>query len=413
QPSHPGVRRKRQVPAHVEHRQPAVRRAPDHHGRLQNDLGRRSRYLEDGEVGSGGEPPIHVGHVGRLPGWHVGRAWHEHRLRRELLHGGSRQRPRPEVQAARRREVGISADEASRGDERDALAINFQRPTSNFQGARSRDNELLGGWRLEVGSYSESLLYLLFFLSGISGLIYQVVWVRVFGNVFGNTIYSASLIVAVFMLGLGAGSYLAGRWADRRYATEPSTPLLAYGYFELVIAAMGAAIALVLPHLDRVSVLATSYQVDANGWYVLTPGSYVARVAIALTLITPITLLMGGTLTLLIRYLVRSEVEVESRRIAVLYAVNTAGAAAGCFLTDFALVPAWGLLKTQRLAVGLNVVAGVGAVALSRMGLRRVQLGRLKPAPTKRPDAGGGRARKRKSSPASIRPQGIGGGRRA
>ena len=45
------------------------------------------------------------------------------------------------------------------------------------------------------------LVYLLFVCSGLSGLIYQVVWVRVFGNVFGNTVYSASLVVAVFMLG--------------------------------------------------------------------------------------------------------------------------------------------------------------------------------------------------------------------
>ncbi len=55
------------------------------------------------------------------------------------------------------------------------------------------------------------VLYFLFFCSGFSGLIYQVVWVRVFGNVFGNTIYSASLVVALFMLGLGAGSYVDGR----------------------------------------------------------------------------------------------------------------------------------------------------------------------------------------------------------
>ncbi|HEY3158293.1 MAG TPA: tetratricopeptide repeat protein [Vicinamibacterales bacterium] len=216
------------------------------------------------------------------------------------------------------------------------------------------------------GIYPESLLYLLFFLSGISGLIYQVVWVRVFGNVFGNTIYSASVVVAVFMLGLGAGSYLAGRWSDRRYAANPELPLRAYGYFELTIAAMGAAIALVLPHLDRLSVLVTSYQQDANGWYVITAGSYVARTAIALVLLTPITLLMGGTLTLLIRYLVRTDIEGDARRIALLYAVNTAGAAAGCFLTDFTLVPAWGLLNTQLLAVALNAIAGVGAIALSK-----------------------------------------------
>jgi predicted membrane-bound spermidine synthase len=88
-------------------------------------------------------------------------------------------------------------------------------------------------------------------------------------------------------------------------------------------------------------------------------------VAIALGLLTPITLLMGGTLTLLIRYLVRADVEAQTRRIALLYAVNTAGAAVGCFLTDFTFVPAWGLLDTQLIAVALNAIAGVGAIALA------------------------------------------------
>ena len=48
--------------------------------------------------------------------------------------------------------------------------------------------------------------------------------------------------------------------------------------------------------------------------------------------------------------------------------MNTAGAAAGCFLTDFLLVPAWGLLATQFVAVALNLVAGVGALLLARTG---------------------------------------------
>src|SRR5438093_11026114 len=90
------------------------------------------------------------------------------------------------------------------------------------------------------------LIYLLFFCSGLSGLIYQVVWVRVFGNVFGNTIYSASLVLAVFMLGLGVGSYVVGIWADRRYlelsatgagsSSVPKSVIRAYGYFELLCA---------------------------------------------------------------------------------------------------------------------------------------------------------------------------------
>ena len=244
------------------------------------------------------------------------------------------------------------------------------------------------------GIYPESLLYLLFFLSGISGLIYQVVWVRVFGNVFGNTIYSASAVVAVFMLGLGAGSYLAGRWSDRRYAANPELPLRAYGYFELTIAAMGAVIAGLLPTLDRLSVLVTAYQQDTNGWYVITTGSYAARTAIALALLTPITLLMGGTLTLLIRYLVRADVEAQMRRIAVLYAVNTAGAAVGCFLTDFTLVPAWGLFATQLLAVALNGIAGVGAIALVRL--------KADSTAAKMPEAAGTRIRRKKPTTASA-----------
>jgi spermidine synthase len=206
------------------------------------------------------------------------------------------------------------------------------------------------------------LLYLLFFLSGVSGLIYQVVWVRVFGNVFGNTVHSASLVVAIFMLGLGAGSYLVGAWADRRYLTRPDSLLRAYGVFEVLIAALGLAIAAVLPHLEQISALISSYTQEPSGWYALSTASYIARAAVAVLLLTPITLLMGGTLTLLIRHLVRSDLSIGGWRIAVLYAVNTAGAAVGALLTDFSLVPALGLWGAQVFAVALNVVAGGGAV---------------------------------------------------
>ena len=189
-----------------------------------------------------------------------------------------------------------------------------------------------------------------------------------FGNVFGNTVYSAALVVAVFMLGLGVGSYVVGRAADRRYAASAGhTSLLrAYGYIELTIALMGLGIALLLPHLGRVSAMVSSYSLDGSAWYGLSTTSHAARTAIAVVLLAPITLLMGGTLTLLIRHLVRSDLDIGGRRIAVLYAVNTAGAAVGCFLTDFSLVPRFGLLGTQMIAVGFNLVAGAGALYLAR-----------------------------------------------
>jgi spermidine synthase len=209
------------------------------------------------------------------------------------------------------------------------------------------------------------MLYLLFFCSGLSGLIYQVVWVRVFANVFGNTIYSASLVIAVFMLGLGVGSYVVGAWADRRYVSQPESMLRAYGAFELAIGLLGLGISALLPHLGEISARVSSYSRDAGGWYVLSASSYAARGAIAIVLLSPITLLMGGTLTLLIRHLVRRDLDIGSWRIALLYAVNTCGAAAGCFLTDFAFIPAYGLLRTQIVAAGLNVVAALGAFGLA------------------------------------------------
>src|SRR5882762_8749954 len=199
-------------------------------------------------------------------------------------------------------------------------------------------------------------LYFLFFCSGIGGLIYQVVWVRVLGNVFGNTVYSASLVVAVFMLGLGVGSYIVGVWADRRYVTRPESLLRAYGCAEVIIALPGTGIAALLPHLDRISAGVSSYSRDAIGWYVLSTSSYFLRASIVIVLITPITIVMGGTLTLLIRHLVRKDLEIGARRTALIYGVNTVGAAVGCFLTYFMVMPAAGLQAAQLVAVLMNLV---------------------------------------------------------
>ena len=209
------------------------------------------------------------------------------------------------------------------------------------------------------------LVYALFFLSGASGLIYQVVWVREFGNVFGNTIHSASLVIAVFMCGLGLGSYLAGRWADTHRGDGPRTLLRAYGVCELAIALLGLLVSLVLPQLGELAAVTSSYRQDANGWYVLSAGSYVARSAVAVVLLAPITVAMGATLTLLIRCLVLHDVARASWRIALLYGVNTLGAALGSALTALAFIPAAGLAATQWIAVLLNLIASLGALRLA------------------------------------------------
>jgi len=211
-------------------------------------------------------------------------------------------------------------------------------------------------------------VYPLFFLSGASGLIYQVIWVREFGNVFGNTIHSASLVIAVFMGGLGVGSYIAGIWADRRHASAPECLLRVYGYCEIGIAGWGLAVSSLLPQLGALSVAVSAYTPDADGWHRLSVGSHGARYAIAVLLLAPITIVMGGTLTLLIRHLVGSNLATAGWTIGALYGMNTAGAAIGCFLTDYAFVPHIGVRGSQLVAVLLNLVAGVGALRLASSG---------------------------------------------
>ena len=207
-------------------------------------------------------------------------------------------------------------------------------------------------------------LHLLFFGSGVSGLIYQVVWVREFGQIYGNTVYSASIVVAIFMLGLGAGGYLFGVLADERGQTSGLIRL--YARLEVLVGVFGAAISVALPHLTAAVAGLSSYETGAEGWHTLSTASYVWRAVLAVVLLGPITVLMGGTLTVLVRARVRSDLDASGWRIALLYGVNTLGAAAGAFLTDFALVPQLGLLATQSIAVAVNLAAAAGAYVLSR-----------------------------------------------
>ena len=210
------------------------------------------------------------------------------------------------------------------------------------------------------------VLHSLFFVSGAAGLIYEVVWVRQFGNVFGSTVYSVALVTALFMCGLGLGGYAAGRFADAGFRSDPRSPLRWYGRIELAIGALALALAFLLPRLAPLAAQISHYVPDEAGFHRLSAATSIARYAVAAALLAPITLLMGATLTLLIRYTVGRDVEAAGWRISFLYAANTAGAALGCILTDTALVPAFGLFGTQALAVGLNLTAGAGALALVR-----------------------------------------------
>src|SRR5437879_3280430 len=225
----------------------------------------------------------------------------------------------------------------------------------------------------------------LFFLSGVSSLIYQVVWVRQFGNLFGNTVFAASLVIAVFMSGLGVGSYVAGVWADRRYIVRPYAAVRAFGYAELAIGAMGFALLLGLGRLDD---LPAGYTPNAAGWFVPSWASHAAQYALTILLLGPVTALMGGTLTLLIRHLLQHDVTAAGWKIGALYGMNTAGAAIGCFLTDYAMIPHLGLRLTEALAVLLNLAVGSCVLFVTRHEARAPTPGPRRQPPRPREIAG-------------------------
>src|SRR5881296_114064 len=81
----------------------------------------------------------------------------------------------------------------------------------------------------------------LFFLSGATGLVYELLWVRVLYQTFGSTIQSVTTVVTAYMGGLGLGAWLFGRRADRH-----PRPAALYGVLEIAIAAFGLISPLVL-----------------------------------------------------------------------------------------------------------------------------------------------------------------------
>ena len=93
-----------------------------------------------------------------------------------------------------------------------------------------------------------SIFLVLFFVSGACGLIYEIVWTRLFTPVIGNTVFSLSAILTVFMTGLGVGSRLAGRKLDSR----PMRLIRTYALLEAGVGAYNLVLPLLLKLADPV-----------------------------------------------------------------------------------------------------------------------------------------------------------------
>lgn len=200
------------------------------------------------------------------------------------------------------------------------------------------------------------VLAALFALSGCASLMDQVVWLRFLSLSFGNTTYAAATLLAVFLGGLALGAVLFGRWADRL-----RRPLTVFALVEVAV----ASIALASPYGFGLIDAAYVHLYRELG---SQPALFAAgRALLAAAILLPPTVLMGGTLPLMLRAVVPSGApRGVGRASALFYAVNTLGATAGVALAGVFTIRLAGLTATLILAAGLDLVAGLGCALLSR-----------------------------------------------
>ncbi len=195
----------------------------------------------------------------------------------------------------------------------------------------------------------------LFFLSGLSALVYEILWVRLLGLVFGNTVQATTTVLAAFMAGLALGSFFVGRWLDKRSLD----PLLVYAGLELGIAVCAILFPLYLNALTPVYRW-LYHATDGSGfWLVL------ARFAACSVFLVIPSAMMGGTLPALAKAMVERTEEV-GQRLGVLYAVNTFGGVLGTVLCGFLLIPSLGTQWTNFLSAGLNGLVALAAWRLAK-----------------------------------------------
>ncbi len=196
-----------------------------------------------------------------------------------------------------------------------------------------------------------------FLFSGATGLVYEVAWVRMLSLVFGVASFAVATVLAAFMGGLAIGAFLFGKIADRR-----RNPLAIYGLLEIAIGAYALAVPSIFSHLPALqnALYHSAFGVENPALFAL------ARFLICGAVLIPPTLLMGGTLPLLVRWWTSDTgSDRGDSRIATLYGLNTIGAVAGTVAAGFILLPSLGLQATIQLTAGVNFLIGFGILIVS------------------------------------------------
>jgi spermidine synthase len=199
-----------------------------------------------------------------------------------------------------------------------------------------------------------AILSVVLFLSGISALIFETLWLRLSGLAFGNSIWSAALILSSFMAGLALGTAIAASAKIR------SRPLKLYAALEIAVAVFGCTIVFALPIIGEL--LRPIFQTLWTHQTILLA----LRVLFSFVILLIPTTAMGLTLPVVLedRVLARAEF---GRALGLLYGFNTIGAVVGALIGELFLIKAFGLWGTSLAAGLLNCIAAAIALLLTRI----------------------------------------------
>lgn len=198
------------------------------------------------------------------------------------------------------------------------------------------------------------IAFVLFLLSGATGLVYEVVWTRQLVFLLGGTTYAITTVLVAFMSGLALGSWLSGRFGHRIRRAG-----FGYGVLEILVGVYALLVPVLLGVADPL--YRVLYPHVADSPWVLTAVRFCVG---AIVLLLPATC-MGATLPMLVRYIARGEGGL-GRSTGLLYGINTCGAVVGTLLGGFVLIPHLGLKSTTWATAAVNIVIGVIAIVLLR-----------------------------------------------
>lgn len=199
-------------------------------------------------------------------------------------------------------------------------------------------------------------IYVAFFASGASSLIAEVTWNRMLIVVVGNSMSAAAMIIAVFMGGLGLGSYVGGKIFGKRRAS-----LVPYIFLEIAI---GIYVLLSPSLFELLSLLFTSLAESVNDRSSLT----IVRIVVSLAALFLPAFLMGATFPAMISGAAPDLPSRRTARTGYLYSINTLGAAVGCFAAGYHLLFEFGVQTTLNCAFGLYIVAVLCALVAHKVG---------------------------------------------